>query len=285
MKKALAVFAVICLLAFSFALPCAAYIDSSNNPVTGFDEAGTANGTITASHLNRYTFGSLLSAIDKAYTLGLFGGACPMAVRISGGVVYVYCLPPNGAVGLPREYGAYMVPSAGTTSNWLFKTINNSNVEVSVTMSVFTMTREGSFVVNSVVSQTVYSGLVARREDGEWDTSGWDSQGWISTSVGNQTPDWILSAINRYNAWLAPPSNITYLQGYEAGYNYGYNAGLVDGSPTELELPSIFDAMFGGIRAIFTGIDIEIFGVSILGTLVSVLVIAIIAFVVRRLTK
>lgn len=285
MKKVVAVFAVVCLLAFSFALPCMAYIDSSDNPVTGFNEAGRQNASLTATYLNRYALGSLLSAIDKAYTLGLFGGACPLAVRVSGGVVFIYCLPPTEAIGLPREFGAYMTASTGSTSAWLFRTINNQNVEVAVNMSVFTMTYEGSFAVNDVVTQTTFSGLVAKREDGEWDTSGWGDAGWISTSAENQTPDWILSAINRYNAWLAPPSNTSYLQGYEAGYNNGYDEGLIDGSPTELALPSIFDAMFSGVRAIFTGIDIEIFGVSILGTLVGVLVIAIVAFVVRRLTK
>lgn len=72
---------------------------------------------------------------------------------------------------------------------------------------------------------------------------------------------------------------------YELGYQAGYIQGLANGSPNELNIPSIFDSMFNGVRSIMSTFDIEIFGISIIGTLVAVLVIAIIAFVVRKLWR
>ena len=80
-------------------------------------------------------------------------------------------------------------------------------------------------------------------------------------------------------------------EGYTVGYTTGYDAGVTAGGGTggegaiTLNIPSIFDSMFNGIRSILSGVDINIFGISILGMLVAFLVIAVVAFIVRKLWK
>ena len=78
-----------------------------------------------------------------------------------------------------------------------------------------------------------------------------------------------------------------YTVGYTEGYDDGMEAGGGDGTQGAviLNIPSIFDSMFDGVRSILSGFDINIFGISIVGMLVAFLVIAVVAFIVRKLWK
>lgn len=75
-----------------------------------------------------------------------------------------------------------------------------------------------------------------------------------------------------------------YSDGYTVGYTEGYDAGA-GASGMVLDVPAIFDGIFSGANSILKGIDIELFGINVLGVLIAILVIAIVAFVVRKLWK
>lgn len=79
-----------------------------------------------------------------------------------------------------------------------------------------------------------------------------------------------------------------YSDGYADGYTTGYDTGYADGTVTtgmQLDVPTIFDGIFSSANSILKGIDIELFGINVLGVLIAILVIAIVAFVVRKLWK
>lgn len=79
-----------------------------------------------------------------------------------------------------------------------------------------------------------------------------------------------------------------YSDGYTVGYTTGYDTGYAEGALTtgmQLDVPAIFDGIFSGANSILKGVDIELFGINVLGVLIAILVIAIVAFVVRKLWK
>lgn len=75
--------------------------------------------------------------------------------------------------------------------------------------------------------------------------------------------------------------------GYDPGYRQGYDDGYTEGKasvpPVTLDIPSIFTAMFSGVQSIFQGFDINIFGISIAGMLLGILLIVLVAFMVKKL--
>ena len=83
-----------------------------------------------------------------------------------------------------------------------------------------------------------------------------------------------------------------YLAGEADGYESGYSDGLNDApsetvtvyiEPVELDIPGIFNAIGAVPRQILHGVDFEIFGVPILGVLLSILVLTISIFVIRKI--
>lgn len=82
--------------------------------------------------------------------------------------------------------------------------------------------------------------------------------------------------------------NEGYTTGREEGYTEGYNTGFREGatgSGLQLDVPEIFDGMFNGLRDVLGAFEIEIFGISIVGMIIAFVVIAVVAFVVRKLWK
>lgn len=122
-----------------------------------------------------------------------------------------------------------------------------------------------------------------------------DANHWFQTGV--QTP-----ASNTMEEWTAEKAlayavNATvyedgydegYDDGYEEGYDKGYDKGYDDGlaiveEPVTLNIAGIFTSMFSGVRSIFNGFNINIFGISIAGMMLAILLISIIAFIVKKI--
>lgn len=77
---------------------------------------------------------------------------------------------------------------------------------------------------------------------------------------------------------------IGYLDGTDYGYEQGYNRALIDATPNELDIERIITAIPASVRTIFDEtLGFELFGINVAGTLLTILVVAIVAFVVRKL--
>lgn len=83
-----------------------------------------------------------------------------------------------------------------------------------------------------------------------------------------------------------------YDAGYENGYENGYDSGYSDVEPetiikvvepVELDIPRMFNAIGAVPRQVLNGVDFEIFGIPILGVLLSILVLSISIFVIRKM--
>lgn len=74
-----------------------------------------------------------------------------------------------------------------------------------------------------------------------------------------------------------------YDTGYDEGYDYGYNLGKGAG-PTKIDIGEIITAVPEGAKSIINGaLGFEIFGINVAGTLTALLVVAIVAFLVKKL--
>lgn len=74
-----------------------------------------------------------------------------------------------------------------------------------------------------------------------------------------------------------------YTAGEEVGYNNGYRAGYSE-TPVDLDVDSAVNSFFSGLHSIFDGwFGVEIFGISVAGTLIGILIVCIVAFVVKKL--
>lgn len=327
MKKLFACLLLICVICVTGVIPTFAYVDSEGNPSNeGFVDnpdhftMATANHTVT-------NFRNIVNMIDQAYSLGLFGGAWPLAIRATNGGAWitVYCVPPQNNNGYAKRSD-----SAGwvelESGEWNFLTVAD-NVVSGQQCIAYTLMADGSFNWSGTASKVTGTQMIAYWDgDNEW-VNTWNQSGGIST-VNSGSPIPAISTISAlYRAWLeSPPSTedayndgynagrengftagrtegelVGYENGYDdgvlQGYQTGYTAGDRDGyargysegelaaSPTILNVPSIFDSMFEGVQSIFKAVDIEIFGISILGTLIGFLVIAIVTFTVKRLMK
>lgn len=77
---------------------------------------------------------------------------------------------------------------------------------------------------------------------------------------------------------------IGYLDGTDYGYEQGYNQAVRDATPNEIDIERIITAIPESVRAIFDEtFGFELFGINVAGTLLTILVVAIVAFVVRKL--
>lgn len=73
--------------------------------------------------------------------------------------------------------------------------------------------------------------------------------------------------------------------GYRQGYDDGYTEGVATVPPVTLDIPHIFTALFGATHDILGGFDISIFGISIVGLLVAIIVITVVSFLIKKLLK
>lgn len=82
--------------------------------------------------------------------------------------------------------------------------------------------------------------------------------------------------------------NEGYSTGRAEGYTEGYDNGFREGATNaglQLDVPGIFDGYFAGVRDVLGAFDINLFGINIIGVLLAFLVIAVVAFIVRKLWK
>lgn len=78
--------------------------------------------------------------------------------------------------------------------------------------------------------------------------------------------------------------DIGYLDGTDYGYEQGYNQAVRDATPNEIDIERVITAIPESVRTIFDEtFGFELFGINVAGTLLTILVVAIVAFVVRKL--
>lgn len=77
--------------------------------------------------------------------------------------------------------------------------------------------------------------------------------------------------------------DIGYLDGTDYGYEQGYNRALIDATPNEVDVQGLIVSVAAGAREILdTSLGFEIFGFNVAATIVSVIVVLIVAFVVKK---
>lgn len=75
-----------------------------------------------------------------------------------------------------------------------------------------------------------------------------------------------------------------YWDGWDEGYDDGYDVGIEDGSPIELDIPSVITAVPQSAKSIINNaFGFELFGINVAGLLSVLLIVAIIGFVVKWL--
>lgn len=122
--------------------------------------------------------------------------------------------------------------------------------------------------------------------DGAFDSGYWDG---LESGL-----DWgeQLGYQNGYRDGIGTGYRDGFLAGEADGYDSGYSDGLNDApsetvtvyiEPAELDIPRIINAIGAVPRQVLHGVDFEIFGVPILGVLLSILVLTISIFVIRKI--
>lgn len=83
-------------------------------------------------------------------------------------------------------------------------------------------------------------------------------------------------------------------EGYSEGYRDGYVAGgsgsgsgeveteIVYRDSVYLDIPLIFDGVSGAVNGIFSAVDFSIFGINILGVLLSITILVILSFLIKK---
>lgn len=307
------IFAVICavvVVALSV-VPCFADVWIDEAPT--YATAMTASVEQASSQTNT---DNLLNAVDLATTIGLFGGAKPVAIIYnslgSGRGFYIEVMTPAVIGQTVSGLNKYTDVQAGVitpaTSGKLCVLYNSS----AKGYMLWRMGTNGdwypySIITSSSPSVQLYSGEIGAESAGAkklvayWSSyyqqwrPGANLAGAEYATGSNTNTQAIVTAIGTISQKYADIANSSseemdewydqgYTDGYDVGVIEGYEEGVRNGSAT-LEIPAIFDSMFAGARSIMSAFDIEIFGINIIGTLVAVLVITIIAFVVRKLWK
>lgn len=77
---------------------------------------------------------------------------------------------------------------------------------------------------------------------------------------------------------------VGYREGTDYGYEQGYNRAVIDATPNEIDVQELVVSVASSAREILdTSLGFEIFGFNVAATIVSVIVVLIVAFVVKRL--
>lgn len=70
---------------------------------------------------------------------------------------------------------------------------------------------------------------------------------------------------------------------YQEGFRAGYQDGLIDGDSYELDIPMVFDGLFGSLAGLMLDtLSWEIFGINVLGTMMAILLVSILAWVITK---
>lgn len=305
-KRIFAVFCAVVVISLSI-VQC--FADTWGEEVPVYEDYLALSAVEASSNSNREI---ILETVELSYQIGLFGGSFPAAIiynfQGSGVGYYVEVITPA-----PTTFDSYSY--VGNEKNYIKVASTGSSLFISfpdeptVNFVIWRLSTSGDWYIvdykvktsaagtnpnlplsNSPIGSgsvnsrkvAVYRTRYPRWKNGE-ELFGDYSIGGDFTTVAVSTS--VLAVKSKYQEQVNLLSMDSSSDQYELGYEAGYRQGFANGSPTELNIPSIFDSMFNGVRSIMSTFDIEIFGISIIGTLVAVLVIAIIAFVVRKLWK
>lgn len=249
-------------------------------------------------------------AVWKAYELGMFGGLYPVAVFYRSGAdntFIIQVMTPMGATdgtmttpGYNAENGtakfngyAASAYSGGTKYNdRVYLTNTTAAQSARQPFVMWTLRQSGDWTPSWTGSSANYvplssnawptstagttklvSMLNPASEQFWFDSSAWGSSykaGWVTggTIQGNT----LSSIISRYDEQLAL---LEYVPPEPTPPSVSY----------QLDIPSIFDGYFNGVRNVLSAFDINLFGINIIGVLIAFIVIAVVAFIVRKLWK
>lgn len=241
----------------------------------------------------------VIEIVEKAYELGLFGGAHPVHINYyfdsSNEQCYIKVVTPCGsnygayyAIGTKQSAFDWYQPSgASTGTGWFMGTVATSGQTKSpylqwvlhpngdwVVSNYYSSSTSFNYSTVALGSQTtaVYKSIAYySRSTGEWRKPYVDNSvtGW---GLGTTEQPGLQAIIAKYDEQIA---KLEYVAPEPAPPNMSY----------QLDIAAIFDGYFAGVRDTLGAFDINLFGINVIGVLVAFLVIAIVAFIVRKLWK
>lgn len=227
-----------------------------------------------------YSTTELINITNRAYALGLFGGAKPIAVLWFNGIIFFVSVSPiadinqTGTPTTKSEYYAYI----DTETNFLYSSPDNS-------LLLSLLVSNGDFVhiesSESGVSLDLTKILLVLDENGNWYYDDNDNRFAQFHNVDANVNNTLVQIADTYESALAgymPPSEPS-----------------VPSEPSEpseppiiqnyiLDIPSIITAIPNGAKQIINNaFGFEIFGINIAGLLSVVLIVAIVAYAVKKM--
>lgn len=261
----------------------------------------------------------LVSIVDLQYNCGSFNSLVPVVLYYSpvGNCYYLYLIRKNSnftlsftndGSGWSLWYGNIMFLLEFTLTGFsMLSTATTFNGETQ-NLIAYRLDRLSPFIVNpsNVWSSGNNSDDVFIDAHSIW----YDYYSFISSDLGNSGYD--EGFADGYDSGILDGYSTGYFDGYETGYRNGYYQGDIDGyesgfedgyesgyddgyataereteivyvEPVELNIPAIFDGMASGVNGIFKFVNWDIFGINILGVLLSITIAAILVFVFKRL--
>lgn len=274
MKKFFVVLCAIFLIVLSV-LPCCALAWDNNAEY----QRAVVNPVASANW--RENTGDVMLAVDRATDLGLFGGIYPTAIlyRVWEDGFYICAVVPSG------DRADFGNTSAKDTA-FFTSIVSGNKLQVSnmadyslQAYSVYYLAYGGDWFVGDFFPTATY----------------------LELSTLSSTSGYVAVAFRDLNGSWAQPNNMTYGTGWQSpkpsGDQYNLNGvrTIADNyaeylEPTDthyytIDIPAIFDSMFNGAGSILGAFDITFFGINIVNILIAVVVIAIVAFIVRKLVK
>lgn len=304
------VFAILCavLVMVCAVVPCFASGWNVESPVYGSANNVWVGAPQDASL--EYMRLQAQEAVQKAYELGMFGGLYPVAIFVrstnSGDAFCIQVMTPMGNTqGGMSSNG--IVPSYGSQKFNGYEVGQNGMDKVKYADRIYLQNSE-SISGSQNSSWCVWT----LRKSGDWTPSfTGTSANYIPLSSSALTTGEgvtkLMVVMNPHGGvpfyWFDYPVNSSYKTGWSKGTPIGatlddvlakYDEQIALLNPAEedepvgtvvLDVPAIFDGMFNGMRSVLGAFDLEIFGISIVGMLVAFIVIAVVAFIVRKLWK
>lgn len=289
MKKVIVCFCAVVCLVMGCLIPCSAETWDEVSPVITTPFTG-----YPAYSNNETNTQMVIDIVELATDLGMFGGAQPVQIyyKFDSANRNTYIM-----VAAPATNASGFYIYAGGGSKKALYTARTMNVNYQyVTMA--------SDI--SIISPWV---MYCLQTSGDWGVTQYYSVNqYLSTSntpLGSQSSD-IYKRVATWNpalqTWHMPSDTQTDKDIIGWGNDTGEFVGLstiLNKYETQYELltytpepatytlniASIFDGYFNGVRDIFNGFDINLFGINIIGVLIAILVITIVAFIVRKLWK
>lgn len=274
MKKIAIVLCAIFLIVLSV-LPCCALAWDSNT------EYQRAVVSPVASANWRENTGDVILAVDRATNLGLFGGIYPTAIlyRVWEDGFYICAVVPSGD---RADFG-----TTGSKETQFFTGLIDDNMLQVANLADYTNRSYSVYYLayggDWFVGDFYYAGDYLEC------TTLASRSGYVAVAFRDLSGNWVQPNNMTYGTgWQSPkPSGEQYnLNGVRTiADNYAEYLEPTDTHYYTIDIPAIFDSMFNGAGSILGAFDITFFGINIVNILIAVVVIAIVAFIVRKLVK